>query len=109
LAEHPTRRLDQSGEDLARDQYTRRLNPSYNPAPSRPCIRCGQPMIPAEVRATIDEFGALGGHRRPVVARRIGETFFGTPKYLRSECNVLVCRECGYIEWYALAPHKLKE
>jgi hypothetical protein len=44
-----------------------------------------------------------------VVARRVGESFVGTPKYLRSECDVLVCTECGYIEWYAVAPHKLKE
>ncbi|HET7078990.1 MAG TPA: hypothetical protein VFM49_16260, partial [Chloroflexia bacterium] len=99
MAEHPTRRLDRPDEEPARDQYTRRLDPSRNNAPSRPCIRCGQPMVPAEVRANYDEFGALAefrGAQRPVVARRVGESFVGTPKYLRSECDVLVCTECGY-------------
>jgi hypothetical protein len=112
LAEHPTRRLDNSGDEPARDQYTRRLDPSYNTAPSRSCLRCGEPMITAEVRADFDQFGPFGDldkTHRITVGRRVGENFLGVPKYLRSECDVLVCTECGYIEWYAMAPDKLKE
>ena len=112
MAEHPTRRLDRPDEEPARDQHTRRLDPSRNNARNRPCIRCGQPMIPAEVRADFDEFGPfgdLGKTHRITVGRRAGENFLGVPKYLRSECDVLVCTECGYIEWYAMEPHKLKE
>jgi hypothetical protein len=66
-------------------------------------------MVQAEVSVNVDEFGALTSPYPPVIARRVEENFLGVPKYLRSECDVLVCTECGYIEWYAMEPHKLKE
>jgi hypothetical protein len=66
-------------------------------------------MVRAEVSANVDEFGPLTSPYPLVVATRIGESISRRSIYLRAECDVLVCTECGYIEWYAPEPHKLKE
>src|SRR5689334_14229617 len=104
MTDHPTRHLNQAGVPSTTEPPTQRL-PAEGETKLRPCLRCGFPMIDAEVAA---QNGSLGSPRWPLTVRRVTEAMgFWGPKHAGSSCRALVCTRCGYTELETMDPQRL--
>jgi hypothetical protein len=96
------------------------VNPAASRRPPQPCARCGHKVL---VRALVRERSATEGHYSTTNLQPLAITFGcqRQPGFFSSDevagapepekpfgvLEAYVCRACGHVEWYALAPEEI--